>query len=308
MIGTRKCGVAAMGTARGRTGWPPKEIGKRSIQDVRYNSLYYMNDKVGNYRIFRWIDNNIVKLVSNVHTGTSSDKNVLRNRRKPRVNEFNYKHIRLIWGNDHRKEITIPQIVNDYNHWMLGVDMVDQLISYYRPKIRCKRTWMPIFLHCLDILRVNSYVLYKETAKDHPDVADKNICNHKQFLIEYINSLIRRGNAETKCTTITTRPRTTTHQDDQNDLRIVHKGKKGRIVMKRSCPSLAEYDNVRRSRPGEHELIKSTTQSTCRYCQYLVLLAKAKNFEPKGVKRPRSICNVCSVHLCKEHFDAFHFN
>ena len=104
-----------------------------------------MNDKAGNYRIFRWIDNNIVKMVSNVHTGTSSDKNVLRNRRKPRVNEFNRKHVQLIWGNDHRKELTIPQIVNDYNHWMLGVDMVDQLIAYYRPKIRCKRTWMPIF-------------------------------------------------------------------------------------------------------------------------------------------------------------------
>ena len=52
MIGTRKCGVAAMGTARGRSGWPPKEIGKRSIQDIRYNSLYYMNNKAGNYCIF----------------------------------------------------------------------------------------------------------------------------------------------------------------------------------------------------------------------------------------------------------------
>ena len=33
MIGTCKCGVAIMGTARGRPGWPPKEIGKKSIQD-----------------------------------------------------------------------------------------------------------------------------------------------------------------------------------------------------------------------------------------------------------------------------------
>ena len=42
--------VAAMGTARGRVGWPPKEIGKKSIQDVQYNSLYYnTNDKAGNY-------------------------------------------------------------------------------------------------------------------------------------------------------------------------------------------------------------------------------------------------------------------
>ena len=98
-----------------------------------------MNDRVGNYRIFRWIDNNIVKMVSNIHTGDSTEQ-VLRNRRKPRLNEFNKKHVRLIWGDEHRKELEIPQIINDYNHWMLGVDVVDQLIAYYRPKIRCRRT------------------------------------------------------------------------------------------------------------------------------------------------------------------------
>ena len=93
MIGTRKCNVAAMGTARGRPGWPPKEIDKELIQDKRYNSLYYMNDKVGNYQIFRWIDNNIVKMVSNVHTGAESNEHVLRNKRKPGLNEFNKKHV-----------------------------------------------------------------------------------------------------------------------------------------------------------------------------------------------------------------------
>ena len=96
MIGTRKCNVAAMRTARGRPGWPPKEIGKKSIQDKRYNSLYYINDKVGNYQVFCWIDNNIVKMVSNIHTGASSDEHVLRNRRKSWLNEFNKKHIKLI--------------------------------------------------------------------------------------------------------------------------------------------------------------------------------------------------------------------
>ena len=34
----------------------------------------------------------------------------------------------------------ISTLINNYNHWMLGVDLVDQLIAYYRPKIRCRRT------------------------------------------------------------------------------------------------------------------------------------------------------------------------
>ena len=76
-----------------------------------------MNDnyRVGNYQIFRWIDNNIMKMVSNVHTSTSSDVNIFKNRRKPRINEFNRKHFILIWGDQRRKQLIIPQVViNDY--------------------------------------------------------------------------------------------------------------------------------------------------------------------------------------------------
>ena len=125
----------------------------------------------------------------------SKDEAVICPRKKPRLNEFNRKHIRLVWGTDNVVTVKIPQIINDYNHWMLGVDLVDQLIAYYRPKIRCRRAWMPVFLHGTDIIRVNSYVLYKETAYDHPDVND-SIKSHKQFLIAFINSLIHRAQDE----------------------------------------------------------------------------------------------------------------
>ena len=50
-----------------------------------------------------------------------------------------------MWGDEHTATVKIPQIVNDYNHWMLGVDVVDQLIAYYRPKICCQRIWMLFF-------------------------------------------------------------------------------------------------------------------------------------------------------------------
>ena len=54
---------------------------------------------------------------------------------------------------------------------MLGVDdVVNQLIAYYQPKIWCCCTWMPIFLHWLNILQVNLYVLYKEISYNHADV------------------------------------------------------------------------------------------------------------------------------------------
>ena len=52
-----------------RVNWPPKEFSKTALHDERYNMLYYMNDPKGNFRMFRWTDNNIVKLVSNIHMG-----------------------------------------------------------------------------------------------------------------------------------------------------------------------------------------------------------------------------------------------
>ena len=97
-----------------------------------------MNDPIGNFQMFCWVDNNIVKMVLNVHMG-AKDESVMKPQKKPRINEFNRRHIiiRLVWGDDHVITVKIPQIIKDYNHWMLGVDLVDQLIAYYRPKICC---------------------------------------------------------------------------------------------------------------------------------------------------------------------------
>ena len=160
------------GTARGKSDWPPKEIGKISIRNIWYNnSLYYMNDRVGNYQFFCWINNNIVKIVSILAHQVMSM--FLINRRKSRINEFNRKHVKLIWSDQHRKQLKRPQVINDYTHRIMGVDVVNQLIVYYyRPEIWCHRTWMPILLHCLNILlRVNLHVLCKETSSyNHADV------------------------------------------------------------------------------------------------------------------------------------------
>ena len=66
----------------------------------------------------------------------TKDEVVMKPRKKPRINEFNRKHIRLVWRDEHVVAIKIPTLINDYNHWMLDVDLVDQLIAYYRSKIR----------------------------------------------------------------------------------------------------------------------------------------------------------------------------
>ena len=70
--------------------------------------------------------------------------------------EFDRRQTHLVWGIDYVVTVKIPQIIDNHNHWMLDVDLVDRLIAYYRPTICCQRTWMPLFLHCADIIKINS--------------------------------------------------------------------------------------------------------------------------------------------------------
>ena len=68
------------------------------------------------------------------------------------------------------------------------------MIAYYHPKIRCRRTWMPIMLHCLDVLWVNGFILYRECSKKHRSVVDKKlILDHKNFLKRLVHCLKRRA-------------------------------------------------------------------------------------------------------------------
>ena len=47
-------------------------------------------------------------------------------------------------------------------------------------------------LHCLDILRVNCFILYHETSLDAKIIDVDKILGHKEFLTEFIDCLILR--------------------------------------------------------------------------------------------------------------------
>ena len=93
--------------------------------------------------------------------GHALENTIERLRKKPRQTTTNKNHLEAVWGNDGCTNIFIPTLVDDYNHWMGGVDMTDQLIAYYHPNIRCFRTWIPMFIQILSMIRTNSYIIYK---------------------------------------------------------------------------------------------------------------------------------------------------
>jgi hypothetical protein len=69
---------------------------------------------------------------------------------------------------------------------MGGKDRADQFIFQYRPNLRCRRTWTPIFLHSLDVMRVNAFIVAKEMSKP-------TMLHLKDFIAKWIDCLNRRA-------------------------------------------------------------------------------------------------------------------
>lgn len=276
---TRNYNIGVFGTARRQRGWPPAEF--KRIDDNRFNTLYWMHDKK-NFLIMRWVDNKPVDFVSTVHTGNEV---VDKARKRPRVTHLNRRHVSTVWGDDWVTEITMPSVVAHYNIMMGGVDKAYQMISYYRPKLRCRRIWMPMFFHSLDICRLNAYIIAQR---------EKIGLTHKDFILEWISSFndraefFERQRTRAAVSTILSPP------SSNSKKRMSH-----------TKPKLPEYRLS--GQPTDHVIVISDSQRSCTYCRYLYAKAKQNETQPlPKVKKPTRKCLVCNDHLCSDHFDVFH--
>lgn len=174
--------------------------------------------------------------------------------------------------------------------------------------MKCQQTWMPIFFHSLDILRVNGYIIYSHTSVEHKDVDPKDIHGQKGFLKELIHSLIvRAGQAQVAETR-----REASNQNDQGPrLRALKSSvnqdccKNHTFTLSRSNPTLKQWSKLKETCPCQIEKAK---QGPCRYCSYLNFLdAKNGVTNPHKVERMYWKCPHCQVPLCKGRcFDSFH--
>ena len=175
----REKGIGIVGTARFRRGWPPAKLANISQDKVAFNDFYYCLDQYGTL-CARWMDNGLVFCCSTLHHVGDS---ISRRRKRPRVTNKNKNHVNTIWGEESVKKINIPKLIDDYNHWMGGVDLCDQRIAYYHPDLRCQRNWVPMFLQIMSIIRNNAFIVYKENFK-------KDAKSHKEFTLDMIDALM----------------------------------------------------------------------------------------------------------------------
>lgn len=96
----------------------------------------------------KWFDNKSVHVVSN-YIGPEPTDQVKR------------------WSVEHKSRIPIerPAIVKEYNSFMGAIDLHDMLVEIYRTDIKCKRYYIRIIFHIVDMCIVNSWLMYKRHCK-----------------------------------------------------------------------------------------------------------------------------------------------
>ena len=139
----------------------------KEIQNKRKNergSYDYRCD--GRVLVCKWVDNAVVGIASN------------------HDNVFPLKNTRRRVRGMPNQTVNQPSLIHAYNQGMGGVDMMDKLLETYRPKIRGKKWYFPLFLNALNVSIVAAWRAYQEI---HP--LDK--ITHFEFRYEIALCLIK---------------------------------------------------------------------------------------------------------------------
>ena len=128
-------------------------------------------------------------MLSIIHEINSNENRIERVWCQPRETSANATKVREVFGTTSKKSLPIPIIIDNYDHFMGGMDIADQLHGYYATQLAVRRTWMSLFFWLLDTAIINSYLILKKS--------DVNI-SHKDFRIQLVWDLIKAGLEENK--------------------------------------------------------------------------------------------------------------
>ena len=92
------------------------------------------------------MDNAPVTMLTTVHNIHGSKSHVDTERKCPRNTSSNAAGVRQLFGEgEFVKLLSIPSCIDDYNHFMGGIDIADQYRLYYMTQLIAQYNWLLIF-------------------------------------------------------------------------------------------------------------------------------------------------------------------
>jgi hypothetical protein len=156
----RTCEFGAVGTTRPHKEFPQgmKELKERFPKKLEWNTL--VAQVVQRTLCLAWQDNNIVFALSNIHIVHTAHDFRNRIRKRPAKSSTNGYIVSKVFKDCTTKTLSTPTFIDDYNHFIGGVDLANQFQESYKVHKATLRTWWPLFYWLIDVVYVNSYRLY----------------------------------------------------------------------------------------------------------------------------------------------------
>ena len=151
LFALRERGVRATGTIReNRTGGAHKVL-MASSELKKKQRGYFDSVCDGRICVVKWMDNSTVCIASN--SLTHEPTHVVRRYVKPNPNH----------------SVQQPHIIHQYNSGMGGVDVMDRLLASYRPMLRGKKWWWPLFLNAVNMSVVAAWKVHQHLHRGETD-------------------------------------------------------------------------------------------------------------------------------------------
>lgn len=142
-------GILAIGTVRSNRMAGCQFINDKDLKKSGRGTYDCKVDTNNGIIACKWVDTKIVNLFSN-YVGPEPTDNVKR------------------WSNTQKKKVDVqrPNMVKEYNAFMGVVDLHNMLVELYRINIKCKRYYLRIIFHMIDMCVVNSWIMYRRDCKE----------------------------------------------------------------------------------------------------------------------------------------------
>lgn len=140
-----------------------------------------------------WIDQKVTLWMTSVyeHPDTGLRTRVIRHghRNNPKID------FTRSFGTDNVRDLPIPEMVDDYNHGMGGVDLGNQFRAEFDLDRRFSRIWRPLAMDLVKIWTKNAFILYRIKAEE-PHLIFKDF--RDSLLVELKQIYTESGNAHTR--------------------------------------------------------------------------------------------------------------
>jgi Transposase IS4 len=181
---------------------------------------------------------------------------------------------------EHTRLLPIPGAIDDYNRYMGGVDIANQLRARFSTQQRGVKPWRPLFYWLLDTTIVNAFRLSEHQRKATLGSSkDKVRSAHRAFRIALVSELLK------------------------DPLPKVPK----QVYVTRNTV----LPKIRLTRPIEIHRQISGKRAYCVFCRWSRVTKKGRTMKviakPKNVHKTTLVCSHCGINLCGECFNIFHY-